>query len=226
MKKLLTLAAIALCAFATQAVTVAWEGSVNALVPVGSDTTGGGNIASSFANFRITDNPKGYGNVTRIGVAIGSSTGGTYGPKWSTDTYAVICIAGADNTTWDIIGTSNARTFANGDHADKQGYPGHSTALMAVFDFDTALTLDANVDYRLFFAETAPTGLTFDIANAVDRSIAGRSNSLVDGLPTTTLDNVATNAYVAINGVMLPEPTALALLALGVAGLALKRKVA
>ena len=214
MKKTLLTAAFAALALGAQAVTVGWTSyPSNATQQAISSLTGGVSVSlgslTSFAGdienettapFQVTEGE----TYSVINLAFGIWSERNWGTDDSKQIGAVVV---KDN---DIVATSTATLTqfgGNGDDAN-HAYPGTGDKGFIAFDFEG------------FDATTADT-FTVYFVNTKDPSTI------------TSVDDIAANLY-KVSGVdliqdtyraeVLPEPTALALLALGVAGVALRRR--
>ena len=215
MKKTLLTAAFAALALGAQAVTVGWtsypgspaQQQISSLtggvsVSLGSLTSFAGDIENeTTAPFQVTAG-KTY-SVINLAFGIWSER------NWGTDDSKQIgAVVVKDNA---IVGTSTATLTqfgGNGDDAN-HAYPGaNDDKGFIAFDFEgfDATTADTFTVY--FVNTTNPSTIT-----SVDDIAANRYD--VSGV------GLIQNAYRAE---VLPEPTALALLALGVAGVALRRR--
>ncbi len=231
MKKLLTLAAMALMAFSAQAVTLDWD---NYGWTVKSGTIGTGGWNASF------DNPDGdfAVRVTYVGTLKESFTTNNNGKAW-----ARFFTLKANNSDWARIsykytnsgGTVSDAIYGEGgsdDPTDKlagtiSGYAGQDVNLTFTFEYDsTSDVLSFFVQDNKALTPTQTLLHTYDLDQNVADTIevgggTGLDFSTGGAQDLTSIFDSGTYTVEAV----APEPTALALLALGVAGVALRRKV-
>ncbi len=216
MKKILTLAAVALCAFAAQAVTLKWSSLHGDTIPNSVPNSGATPILSNSTATAVSitcvltlKNVNGQANF--MGAKVGTNS--------DVDTYGFRILS---NDT-KIYATQNTNTTGNGSYTPTLNTP---IALTLVFDGtyvgfwanDTRIRL---LDYTLPSDPWNVYAGVWNNSSYVDQDTI--SMAVYEG--ALTAEEVATIASTK-NVAALPEPTVLALLALGVAGLTLKRKIA
>ncbi len=214
MKKTLLTAAFAALALGAQAVTVGWTSypgspaqqqisslSTGVSVSLGSLTSFAGDIENATAApFEVTAGE----TYSVINLAFGIWSEGNWGTDDSKQIGAVVV---KDNA---IVATSTATlTQFGGNGGDtNHAYPGTNDKGFIAFDFEG------------FDATTADT-FTVYFVNTTDPSTITSVDDITANLYDVSGVGLIQNAYRAE---VLPEPTALALLALGVAGVALRRR--
>ena len=214
MKKTLLTAAFAALALGAQAVTVGWtrypsnatQQAISSLtsgvsVSLGSLASFAGDIENeTTAPFQVTTGE----TYSVINLAFGIWSEDHWGTNDSKQIGAVVVKDDA------IVATSTATLtqFAgNGDDAN-HAYPGTGDKGFIAFDFEG------------FDATTADT-FTVYFVNTTDPSTITSVDDIADNLYKVSGVDLIQDTYRAE---VLPEPTALALLALGVAGVALRRR--
>ncbi len=214
MKKMLALAAMAMMTAAVQAIQVGW-----------TDYSGDSNwvyvknVANTGVNFNLND-VKYTSTATGITGTSGSLDTGKLpiyslafaifsSGDWNEAAEQTISLVIADANK-NVLATSSATDYTSNMGSGKNSvWPGTTDKGYLVFNFDD-VELTNGTDYTLYFVQTGSNvGETID---ASDTYYSGEGR-----LHMTNTD--------ASYRTVVPEPTCLALLALGVAGLALKRKV-
>lgn len=208
MKKAFLFALAVLCVSAAQAVTITWS------TMQGNAVSSDGKYATDSITFNLSQVA---GCVTST---IGTNTsaylqsivfaGRSEGDANYTVSYAVL-----EDANGNALGTSTSYTKNTNVNmlvaAASGGYTTYNRTAHT-FTFEDIFVNDITANYTLKFY------------NASD-ALAKLGYSVVKNSPTNAT-NVWTPAMTVTLSDTVPEPTALALLALGVAGLALKRKVA
>ena len=214
MKKTLLTAAFAALALGTQAVTVGWtsypssatQQAISSLtggvsVSLGSLTSFAGDIENATtAPFQVTAGE----TYSVINLAFGIWSEGNWGTDASKQIGAVVVKDDA------IVATSTATLTQFGGNGDdtNHAYPGTNGKGFIAFDFEG------------FDATTADT-FTVYFVNTTDPSTITSVDDITAKLYDVSGVGLIQDTYRAE---VLPEPTALALLALGVAGVALRRR--
>lgn len=201
MKRLLALAFCALCATAAQAVTVQWDSipfSGGQSVTLPSELTP--RSFSAALVFTLNAQPNAAANV--LTFAFGGNA------------YGVTLKLLSDGKAWVQVGDTHpvaSSVLAPGKH------------VLGIF-FDTSTAVE-KFYVSIDGADYPATPLNYSGRTYGDLTVSVPSSALPSYLDDATL--CLTNGRVEPSDfALLPEPTALALLALGVAGLALRRKAA
>ncbi len=218
MKKMMMLAAMAMLAVTAQAISFDWDNAT---------TVGGGYINSTTntkwehlitpSDYSASDGSFGV-RVTYAGTA--ASTGNY---AWTT----MLCLGIADDHWYQLKLTDNDKTRWLTNSEDGESGANDNTA--------GAISYGETVNHTYSFLYDA-TAKTMEIAiteNGTTTSLKTLTDVTIDGTQQVSLWAGSNNKSLAtiFNGTatytvqVIPEPTALALLALGVAGVALKRKM-
>lgn len=243
MKKAIIFAVAALCVSVAQAVTTSWysthptsnsSGTSAENLYSGARTEIAG-VQLGLTDAGITDKVA----ISRVNFAINSSGNFIVNNNVMNSIYAqLICdtetvVKGVRAQLY--VNDSSIKYSPNGTSGEAQAgsnkpyngvEPNTSSGGYGFLSFDLdGVTLDPEKSYKLMFYTnedcTTDTGTTVTL---LEQSGITANKNIYLKADGTALSNAA--ALVWYEGTIVPEPTVLALLALGVAGLALKRKVA
>ena len=223
MKKFMLLALAALCVSAAQAVTCTWnssEGAFAGFKKTNGDTVTWAGEFSITVNFTATSTPE---TIFQLLTANGAGKAGEFrfnsNNNWSGNTANFATYKGDDSAVWMATNGdfSNARVVSTDGSKS-------NTIKLTFNGYNDDNNTYASVSYDIIFANGDQQ--TYTITNTLHST-----GAITFGMEELAWTSIATGEGVTINSMTLdatpvPEPTALALLALGVAGLALKRKVA
>ena len=226
-KAILTAACAVLALGAAQALTERWSietgwtayGAANTNVSMANGAhydlslssiaytgTGISDSNATAAKLILADN-----TITNLGFLIASSG------DWNSDAAKAIGLAIVKDSQVLAVSTGTHYEFARGE--DNKPFRGQqNTKGFISFDFGDGFEMGTYDTFTVYFLNTTTPSadLTFDDLSA---------NYYTETGPTICADAQGNLTYRA-TGALIPEPTALALLALGVAGMALRRKVA
>lgn len=206
MKKAFLFALAALCVSVAQAVTITWS------TMQGNAVSSDGKYATNSVTFNLS---KVAGCVTST---IGTNTSAylqsiVFAGRSDGDSNYNVSYAVLKDANSNILGTSTSYTKDTNVNmlvAASNGYTTYNRTAHT-FAFDDIFIEDMTANYTLTFYNTSDANV--QLGYSVVKNSPEGSNSVWTPAMTVTLNTV-------------PEPTVLALLALGVAGLALKRKIA
>ncbi len=229
MKKFIAIAALTVCATAAQAVATAW--STQWMTTGAQGNYYGFDMSLSTIQGQVggaAGTPAtGHYSADVSKISLGLTTSNDWANYWTANSvtpYLVVVLQG-QNTIQAIsaAGTSSRTAFY-----------GQTNKAVADFTFSD-FTMDSEKSYTVYFVsstEGLSVGGTYDKENLTVGRFIGYTYDgdhtvyNQDGDAYTENRITAVVRYELDNVQVLPEPTVLALLALGVAGVALKRKVA
>lgn len=202
MKKFMLFALAALCVSAAQAVTINWTNDVGF-----GDFTATGRVEMTVKFVAVEDTPMGANPMFKIGnLNFYNNTGNNLGIQ-----------LGSGGTTQTQGDFSNTRLTGG----VSENFPENTFTFY--FDVDENGSWEAS-QYKIVFANNNVEGPKNFTSNA---KLTLTTDEIETWTTLTTGTMTVTSVTLSGDGLtIVPEPTALALLALGVAGLALKRKVA
>jgi hypothetical protein len=218
MKKALLIAFAAFCAFTAQAVSMSWNSSEGAFAGF---KDANGNAVSWSGDFSITVNFTATATpatVFQLLTENGANKAGELrfnSTNWSGNKADFGTYNGNNSAVW---------LKSNGDFSTARVISSDgskSNTMKLIFEYNETTNAYTALKYEITFANGDKQSWTmgapnFGMAEISWTSLVTGANVTMNSM-TLESDNIKTS---------VPEPTALALLALGVAGLALKRKVA
>ena len=222
MKKGFLFALAALCVSAVQAVTFTWDssqGTFNGFKDTKGNVVSWSGTFSITVNFTATSTP---GTVFQLLTANGANKAGELrfdSSNWSGNTADFGTYNGDNKATWMETNGDFSSTRVESSDGSKS-----NTLKLTFNDYNAENKTYGSVSYDIIFAGGGHEQYTMYKKNQW-------SDDIGFALDELSWTSIATGEGVTINSMTLeatpvPEPTALALLALGVAGLALRRKVA
>ena len=213
MKKTFLFALAALCAFAAQAVTVKWNGT-----QMGGYTYGNGSANTSCSIVMVQNWTTDPGMSTFLQIIDHGGTGTKY--DFRTNDGNLFISQNSENTALDGSVKIQTNTdyvlainiTANGDSDYTYDFYVNGEKIYT--------TIFENINQIRFWGASSKETYLYN-GTLTDDEIAGLATA-----GTANVANIPQEPVTPPAPPSVPEPTALALLALGVAGLALKRKVA
>lgn len=224
MKKLLTLA-LAVLGFATaQALTFGWS---NYGTPIAHNTEGVkydlslGRVTytADNINYSVNNSNTGFtsGDYAIKSLAFAIWSGGA----WNNDDARDVALAIIQGSTITALSTSTERlwVYNGGTASSNTAYPGTGDKGYIHFNFNNMVEVEKDETFSIIFVEG---DTSTDIIGSAYDSTADYIYSVANTNPQIVGNNNVIAFRTSVESV--PEPTVLALLALGVAGVALRRK--
>lgn len=234
MKRILSFFAAVAVAGLTQAVTINWD-SVKGAVDLGTKTSSG-SIAVGTSEGQAN---LGSGSWT---IAAKLAAGSISAYTNAGHKYPAIIGFGTSETKKDAYRFRANCSASGGTNTGSIGFEDNITrteasdvALTSNTTYDFVISFDSQTSTVNFYLNDTLYGTLSNFTGTVTDIVWGKSgatNSNMDlwnnnsGTYSLDLDYVAGMTYDEVKASVIPEPTALALLALGAAGLALRRKAA
>lgn len=227
MKKLLSLALVALLASASQAVTTVWSDS-GTYTSSGSSTGFTANIFDQCsglvtATITLDETYASDASTTVLALTNSGSTSGNYAyvtlTSDSNGSYTLGLTVKGNPNTGSVRTASSSINLTAGDTAKVGLY------ITRTNGFTVSLYYDGEIVASIT-GQAAYTGPLNTLSWTASSSLIVSDMTVYQGAAGSTTDAAALQALGVSYTNTAPEPTALALLALGVAGLALKRRAA